>query len=65
MTDAIALAAGTQELALAIAAPAPGIAERVAMRYRLVPLQPEWTLATRGLAFELSAIAAGDLPVKG
>jgi ligand-binding sensor domain-containing protein len=48
LAGAIQLAAGTQDLALAIAAPAPGFAGRVALRFRLEPLQPEWTLVPAG-----------------
>lgn len=59
MTDAIALSPGTQELALAIAAPAPGFAERIAMRYRLERLQPEWILATAGLPLSFQRLPAG------
>ena len=39
---AIDLAASTQDLALVIAAPAPGFAGRIALRSRLEPLHAEW-----------------------
>jgi ligand-binding sensor domain-containing protein len=41
-SGALDLAAGTQDLALFIAAPAPGFAGRVALRLRLDPLHEEW-----------------------
>ncbi|HWS26042.1 MAG TPA: protein kinase, partial [Xanthomonadales bacterium] len=59
-TDAIALAAGTQELTLAITAPAPGFAERVALRYRLSPLQQEWTSVATGAPLNFQRLPPGS-----
>lgn len=54
------LAPGVKRLALRLAAPAPGLAQRISLRYRISPLQPEWRALPSGGMLELQRLPPGD-----
>ena len=56
----IELAAGTQKLELAVAAPAPGLVDRTALRFRLDPLQKDWAPVPADGVVDFQRLPPGD-----